>query len=123
MCIRDSGYCTYPHIEGGKMRCYDPEEIARFFGAKKDAGRNKKQEAPALADRRWRPLVTSVLAIYLVFQLLFPLRWLLLPGVVDWSTIGQRFSWRMKISTRNPQQIALTSGRCDAYHFAPPSAS
>ncbi|MBK6542739.1 MAG: HTTM domain-containing protein [Flavobacteriales bacterium] len=86
---------------------FDPEEIARFFGDKKDAGRGRKQETPTVEDRRWRPLVTSVLAVYLAFQLLFPLRWVLLPGDVDWSTIGQRFSWRMKISTRNPQQIAF----------------
>jgi len=31
-------YCTYPHIEGGRMRCCDPEEIARSARALQDAG-------------------------------------------------------------------------------------
>jgi radical SAM superfamily enzyme YgiQ (UPF0313 family) len=31
-------YCTYPHIEGGKMRFFDPQEIAQRARALQDAG-------------------------------------------------------------------------------------
>jgi radical SAM superfamily enzyme YgiQ (UPF0313 family) len=31
-------YCTYPHIEGSKMRLFDPQEIARRARAIQDAG-------------------------------------------------------------------------------------
>ena len=52
------------------------------------------------------------------------------PDVPQLHSIVSR--WRRSAAVRNfftmsdcfnPQQIALTSGRCDAYHFAPPSAS
>ena len=36
-------------------------------------------------------------ATFLVFQLLFPARHLLVSGHVDWTGEGQRFAWRMKI--------------------------
>ena len=39
--------------------------------------------------------VTVVLALYLVFQLVIPLRHLLYPGNVDWTEEGHRFSWHM----------------------------
>ena len=58
---------------------FDPEEIARFLGARKELGRRRIEKTTG-EDRRWRPVITPVLVLYLVFQLLFPLRWLVLPG-------------------------------------------
>lgn len=37
---------------------------------------------------------------YFVFQLLFPFRGHFLPNPLDWTTVGNRFSWRMKVDTR-----------------------
>ena len=37
---------------------------------------------------------------YFVFQLLFPFRGHFLPNDLDYTTIGNRFSWRMKVDTR-----------------------
>jgi len=37
---------------------------------------------------------------YFIFQLLFPFRGHFLPNDLDWTTIGNRFSWRMKVDTR-----------------------
>ncbi len=88
---------------------FDPDEIARVFSGRATGTRNKrdknKQAQPVADDIRWRPLVNAGLAAYLTFQLLFPLRWMLLPGDVDWTTIGQRFSWRMKATSREPQSV------------------
>lgn len=37
-CPYQCSYCTYPHIEGGKMRFYEPREIARSARDLQDAG-------------------------------------------------------------------------------------
>jgi vitamin K-dependent gamma-carboxylase len=41
------------------------------------------------------------LMCYFIFQLLFPFRGYFLPNKLDYSTIGNRFSWRMKVDTRS----------------------
>ena len=40
-----------------------------------------------------------------VFQLLFPFRGHFLPNQLDWTTIGNRFSWRMKVDTRKSNEM------------------
>ena len=47
------------------------------------------------------------LTIFVLFQLLFPFRGYFLPNSQDWTTIGNRFSWRMKIDTRGIDQLAF----------------
>ena len=47
------------------------------------------------------------LSCYVLFQLLFPFRGYFLPNQQDWTTIGNRFSWRMKIDTRGIDQLAF----------------
>ena len=42
---------------------------------------------------------------YFVFQLLFPLRGFFLPNQLDYTTIGNRFSWRMKADTRQIEEM------------------
>lgn len=46
----------------------------------------------------------AILAFFL-FQLLFPFRGFFLPNSLDYTTIGNRFSWRMKVDTRSPEKI------------------
>ncbi len=46
-------------------------------------------------------------AVYFVFQLLFPFRGHLLPNPLDYTTIGNRFSWRMKVDTRLPEEVSF----------------
>jgi hypothetical protein len=45
------------------------------------------------------------LVVYVCFQLLFPFRYWLLPNDVDWTSVGQRFSWRMKIQYRDIKKM------------------
>lgn len=47
---------------------------------------------PAVPKQR---LLTAALLIYLAFQLLLPLRYLLYPGPVFWTEEGYRMSWKM----------------------------
>jgi hypothetical protein len=57
----------------------------------------KKRDVPSGFDASKKPLLLKVFAAFLVFQLLFPARHLLIPDHVDWTGEGQRFAWRMKI--------------------------
>jgi hypothetical protein len=45
-------------------------------------------------------LVAGLLAAYLAFQLLFPLRHYLYPGNVSWTEEGHNFAWHMKLRTK-----------------------
>lgn len=65
-------------------------------------------EAPELeestAPRQWsrsQTLLVCGLGLYVAFQLLFPLRYLLYPGDVLWGEQGMRFSWRVMIREKN----------------------
>ncbi len=93
---------------------FDPEEFAAWL----DRGKAKGKKAPGIGEdvlptTLQRSVANVLIVCYLAFQLLFPLRWMVLPGHVDWTTIGQRFSWRMKITSRSPQRIA--------YYFVAPN--
>lgn len=45
--------------------------------------------------------IIGMLALWLVFQLLIPLRHLLYPGNVSWTEEGHRFAWQMKLRSKN----------------------
>lgn len=51
------------------------------------------------------PAMPVFLAGFMVFQVLFPLRGHFLPNDLDWTTIGNRFSWRMKVDTRTIDEM------------------
>ncbi len=51
------------------------------------------------------PRFLPVIALFLAFQLIFPLRHFLIPGNADWTGEGVRFSWRMKLQSRNVQKM------------------
>lgn len=42
--------------------------------------------------------------IYIIIQLVLPLRHYLMPGYADWTGDGQRFAWRMKIQHRKIEE-------------------
>ena len=50
---------------------------------------------------RWRTVATALLCIFLAGQLLIPLRHWLYKGNVVWTEEGHRFSWRMKLRSRD----------------------
>jgi hypothetical protein len=58
-------------------------------------------ESEAPPSERKQMLVLGLAAIYIVIQLVVPLRHLLYPGRVDWTYEGHRFSWRMKLLDRD----------------------
>ena len=64
---------------------------------------------PATEDRRGLSLPMALAGVYLVLQFAIPMRHLLYPGNVNWTEEGHRFSWHMKLRSKD------ASGRFDAY--------
>ncbi|MCC6460172.1 MAG: HTTM domain-containing protein [Saprospiraceae bacterium] len=68
----------------------------------------KKTEVKLLALMPATKNITAVLLLgYFAFQVLFPLRGFFLPNPLDYTTIGNRFAWRVKNDTRNPEEMAF----------------
>jgi hypothetical protein len=68
---------------------------------------------PRLSPRRWTGL--ALLHLYVLAQLLVPLRHWLYPGEVSWTEEGHRFSWHMKLRKKDGEMtidvIDPASGR------------
>lgn len=78
---------------------FSPEQIARWF-FRKEISTEILQDAP-LRQPRWQlRLGAQFCVLYLGFQLLFPLRHFFIPGDVNWTEEGHRFSWRMMLRTK-----------------------
>jgi hypothetical protein len=57
-------------------------------------------KSTALPSFAMRTTVLGLIGAYLAVQLLVPLRHLLYPGHVSWTEEGHRFSWRMKLRSK-----------------------
>lgn len=56
--------------------------------------------APPLPRTRASAALVGVLAVWMVLQVLIPLRFALYPGEVRWAGDGHRFAWRMRMYDR-----------------------
>lgn len=83
--FQDIGYFPIAMIGG----------LILFLGMEK-LGSGEKKKNNAQVSR----FLLIGFSAYFLFQLLFPLRGFLLPNDQDLTTIGNRFSWRMKADTR-----------------------
>jgi hypothetical protein len=72
-----------------------PRRFLRSFGYA--AGRLVELPAPKRRDG----LILAALHVYVVFQLLMPLRHFLYPGTVSWTEEGHRFAWHMKLRKKD----------------------
>jgi hypothetical protein len=50
---------------------------------------------------QWQPVVAALLCLFVAAQLLLPLRHWIYEGPVVWTEEGHRFSWRMKLRSRD----------------------
>jgi len=74
-----------------------PRHALSWFGLRRAVRPARHPVAPARAMFRGsKAIVAVLLCVYLLFQLLFPLRHLLYPGRASWSEEGLRFAWFMK---------------------------
>lgn len=87
---------------------FEPSTIHQFISKNQtEKKKNTNQKVQDVISTSKSKLI-YVVGIYLVFQLLFPFRYLLFPGNVDWYGVGQRFAWRMKIQNRTASEINFT---------------
>ena len=93
---------VFPWITlAGTLMFFDPDWPRQLWRRLvEDAGPAPAARVPAGSPPCARPLTFGVLAVFFLFQLLFPLRSLLYPGNVAWTGEGHRFSWRMKLNDR-----------------------
>jgi hypothetical protein len=102
-----------------------PEWLKLPFVKKPDMGTH--QDTP-LHDHqkvtsRSRQLIIAGLALYLLVQVLLPLRHWLYPGDVHWTEEGHRFSWRMKLRDKEGHaRFYLTDPQTGATWEADPLA-
>ena len=64
--------------------------------------KKSRQGSEVLPSKAW---AIKFLLAYFVLQLLVPFRGFFLPNHMDWTSIGNRFAWRMKIQTRNLEEM------------------
>jgi len=73
--------------------------LYRLFGVNTGARPNNVATQPNVG--RWiTPILLVVIHLYLLVQLLIPLRHWLYPSDVSWTEEGHRFAWHMKLRTK-----------------------
>ncbi len=106
---------VFPFVMIGALVLYlDSDELGWLWRL---LGLEKKGASPAGAAElstggpvfekpaRW---AVGLLLVHFAFQLLFPLRGYFLPNPQDFTTIGNRFSWHMKIDNRAALEPVMT---------------
>jgi hypothetical protein len=88
---------------------YEPGDLP-FIRSQKVKNKDQQSGDQNLGEVRTAGIgATSRLSVFLyfyfVFQLVFPFRGHFLPNPLDWTTIGNRFSWRMKVDTRDIEEM------------------
>lgn len=76
---------------------FPPDQIGRLFTR---GQKGRPALVPAPSRFVLRPALLAVLAVYAGVQLLMPLRHWAYPGDVAWTEEGHRFSWRMKLRSK-----------------------
>lgn len=87
----------FPFIMMGALLLYFELEEIPILKKRYPALTNKNSTISNPVIGKW---TLSFLVLYFTFQLLFPLRGLFLPNDLDYTTIGNRFSWRVKADSR-----------------------
>lgn len=55
------------------------------------------------SSRRWRKSLVILLILFCTWQMLFPLRHFAIPGDVNWTEEGHKFSWHMKLRDKKSE--------------------
>lgn len=80
----------------------DQTWLAEKLSPKNKDPKRKQPQPPVFTISRRLILIAS---IYFCIHLMMPFRHFLYSGNVDWTGQGQRFSWRMKVQTRNTEKL------------------
>ena len=101
---------------GATIIFFDPKRIAQlidgFLGANRKPKKKKRKDTVGeIQETQWskkQQLVGGVLIAFVLFQLLFPFRYLLFTDNPEWSGIASRFAWRMKMQTKTLDSFDMT---------------
>lgn len=91
----------------------EPGKVESWF---KKNHQRKKDTTVSQEFRLTKP-IQVFLFLYILFQVLFPFRYLMYKGNVDWYGEAQRFSWRMKIQQRDITEFSLDVIDYDQKHI------
>ncbi len=67
----------------------------------------------ATVKKRERRMVYAFLSIYLMIQVVVPMRHHFIKGNVDWTGEGKKFAWRMKQPCKIPEEFTFNFGHPD----------
>ena len=120
----------FPWLMLGSLLIFFPPDLVRRFarafmspgagfaepsprsGAEKTIAEDNSQRTEAQSPAQYCPpllatqkLVIGLLSVYLVVQLLLPLRHFLYPGNASWTEEGHNFSWHMKLRTKTGEAV------------------
>lgn len=91
---------------------FPPELPSRIWQAVRGKKAVWSATTAPTSDQVWtrhQKMVGVLMACYLLFQMLMPLRHLAYPGNVDWTEEGHRFSWHMKLRSKNADVTFLVT--------------
>jgi len=102
----------FPWLMLGALLIYFPPDLMRRFArAFMSPGEEFVDATPVSASSNCSSLSTSqkvvvaMLAMYLMVQVILPLRHYLYPGDVSWTEEGHNFSWHMKLRTKTGEAV------------------
>lgn len=90
---------------------FDSKKVGNYvdsiFGSKATENTEEATET-AVTTSKYKTLTLTCLFIFVVFHIVFPLRHHFLTTNPEWTSIAQRFSWRMKMQSRNVTQFNMS---------------
>lgn len=97
----------FPWLMLGALLIYFPPELLRRYARAFMSPGEEFLDAKPAHETSFTPqrLVVGLLAAYLAFQLIFPLRHYLYPGNVSWTEEGHNFAWHMKLRTKSGEAV------------------
>ena len=97
----------FPWLMLGALLIYFPPELLRRYARAFMSPGEEFLDAKPAHETGFTPqrLVVGLLAAYLAFQLIFPLRHYLYPGNVSWTEEGHNFAWHMKLRTKSGEAV------------------
>jgi vitamin K-dependent gamma-carboxylase len=104
----------FPWLMLGALLIFFPPDLvrrfARAFMSPGEAFPDSESTTVAESSRRAsvstsQKVVASLLAAYLVVQLVLPFRHFLYPGNVSWTEEGHNFAWHMKLRTKEGEAV------------------
>jgi hypothetical protein len=88
---------------GGTLLFFPPEWPRRIFAALRlvEAPQRYVAQSDSPFQKSRNTITISLLSLYVLLQILIPLRHFLYPGNVHWTEEGHRFAWHMMLRAKN----------------------